>query len=48
MHILLGKDRKVNLVGLEGGGIYYWRDLAQLETNCGGYLTGHSSSLSKI
>jgi hypothetical protein len=46
--MIIGGDVKVFLSGGEGGYIYFWRDREQLENNCGGFLRGHGSNVSRI
>lgn len=46
--VVIGGDIKVFLAAGDGGYIYFWRDRDQLENNCGGYLRGHASSISRI
>ncbi|KRX11109.1 WD40-repeat-containing domain [Pseudocohnilembus persalinus] len=46
--IIIGGDLKVFLCAGESGYLYFWRDHEQLETNCGGFLKGHASQISRI
>ncbi|KAL4455920.1 hypothetical protein ABPG73_008674 [Tetrahymena malaccensis] len=46
--IIIGADIKVFLAAGESGYLYYWRDQEQLESNCGGFLKGHSSQISRL
>ena len=46
--VVLGADVKVFVAAGEGGYIYFWRDREQLENNCGGYLKGHASNISRL
>ncbi|CAD8183513.1 unnamed protein product [Paramecium pentaurelia] len=46
--LLIGGDVKIFLAAGEGGYVYFWRDREQLETNCGGFLRGHASNVSRL
>ena len=46
--MIIGGDVKVFLTAGESGYIYFWRDRDQLENNCGGFLRGHASNVSRI
>ncbi len=43
MPVIIGGDVKVYLAAGDSGYIFFWRDKEQLESNCGGFLKGHSS-----
>jgi hypothetical protein len=46
--IIIGGDVKMFLAAGESGYIYFWRDRDQLENNCGGFLRGHASNVSRL
>ena len=46
--MIVGGDVKVYLAAGEGGYVYFWRDREQLENNCGGFLRGHASNISRM
>lgn len=46
--VVLGGDVKLVLSGSDSGYLFFWKDLKQLEDNCGGFLKGHVSQLSRI
>jgi len=46
--IIIGGEVKVFLAAGDGGYIYFWRDRDQLENNCGGFLRGHASPISRM
>ncbi|EGR31153.1 hypothetical protein IMG5_116830 [Ichthyophthirius multifiliis] len=46
--LIIGGDIKIFLAGGETGYIYFWKDKKQIEQNCGGYLRGHSSAISRL
>lgn len=39
---------KIFLGAGESGYVYFWRDREQLEQNCGGFLRGHASNVSRM
>ncbi|EGR29518.1 PH domain protein [Ichthyophthirius multifiliis] len=40
--------KKVFLAAGESGYLFFWRDHEQLESNCGGFLKGHASQISRL
>jgi hypothetical protein len=46
--MVIGGDVKVFVSAGEGGYLYFWRDRDQLENNCGGFLRGHASAVSRV
>lgn len=46
--IIIGGDVRVFLAAGDGGYIYFWKDREQLENNCGGFLRGHASQVSRL
>ncbi|KAL4497254.1 hypothetical protein ABPG72_011189 [Tetrahymena utriculariae] len=46
--VIIGGDIKIFLAAGVNGYIHFWKDKYQLEQNCGGFLRGHSSRVSRL
>lgn len=46
--VSFGKNSNAILSADESGIIFYWKDKENLANNCGGYLKGHASQVSRV